>query len=242
MLSVVVPSMAGVLVAMAEVLAVVVILKLLLPNPWATVRRLVLEVSGVVGSEVASTEEGLEEAAAGLVVVASAVVDALEIAATALLTELLQVHDLAAGTVEETVALTTEALAMLTSSPYLLVEVTAEVIVADSATVTATVTVDTLGKRGLTTAVGMMSRGQDAGIERAFLRLPDGDHRMTSTSVHGQHLENARWPNVWCTFSRSFEECNTNGESDYLLWVSTGSHRHLRQVTMTSIGRLQARN
>lgn len=167
------------------------ILRPLLRNLWATVLRQAPEVSGAVVSEVVSTEEDSVEAVVDLVAVASVAVDATEIVAMVLQTELLQALDQAEVTADGTVALTTEALAMLTSSLYLLAEAIVAVTVVvtvDSATVTATVTAGTLARRGLTTAVGMMSRGHDAGTERIVLRLPDGDHRTTPTTVIGRYL------------------------------------------------------
>jgi hypothetical protein len=214
------------------------------------VRRWALVASAaavVVDSGVGLTEEGAASEVAVVVLVAAAliVVEEVDVSAaivTAHPTEHLLDLDLVVDSVvdaTEVVDLTTVAhAATLTLSLCLREEEIGEEIVAETVTaaiavviviaIGTTTTLDLVGmldRSDLTTAVGMTNRGRDAATKWLYLlmdftaRRPKLSHTRHQAIVAAQNLHSA------CTITT---RSTTNGESDYLLRVSTGSHRWLR--------------
>jgi hypothetical protein len=91
------------------------------------------------------------------------------------------------------------------------------------------ITLDLVGmldRSDLTTAVGMTNRGRGAATKWLCL-LMDLTARRQKGLSHTQHQAPVAAQNLHsvCTITTLSK---TNGESDYLLRVSTGSHRQLR--------------
>lgn len=78
----------------------------------------------------------------------------------------------------------------------------------------------------LTTAVGMTSQGRDAATKWPYHWAPDRHHSSTKKRPHP--TSSYRGSTSSSPRLREPNTRQTNGESDYLLRVSTGSHRQLR--------------
>jgi hypothetical protein len=249
MSSVVVQLMAGVLVASVVALVVVATHRLLLLSQSAMVPRWAPVASGVAeDSGVGLTEEeaASEVAVVVLAAAASTAVEEADVSAAIVMvhpTEHLLALDLVADSVvdaTEVVDSTTVAhAATLTLSlcPREVVigeEIEVETVTAAIAAVIVIVigtmtTLDLVGmldRSDLTMAVGMTSRGRDAATKWLYLLMDFTARRQKfnhtqhfALAVAAQNLHSA------CTITT---RPKTNGESDYLLRVSTGSHRQLR--------------
>jgi hypothetical protein len=102
----------------------------------------------------------------------------------------------------------------------------AVVIVTAIGTMTTLDLVGMLDRSDLTTAVGMTNRGRDAATKWLYLLMDFTARRKKGPShIQQQALVAAQDFHSACTITT---RSKTNGESDYLLRVSTGSHRQLR--------------
>lgn len=249
MSSVAAQSMAGVLVASAVALVVVATHRLLLRSQSAMVHRWALVASAAVAvdSGVGLTEEGAASEVAVVVLAAAALIAAEEaVVLAAIVTAHPTEHLLDLDLVADSAVDATEVVdlkiaahaATLTWShcpreEVIEGEIEAEIVTAVIAAVIViaietTTTLDLVGmldKSDLTMAVGMMSRGLDAATKWLYLLMDFTARRQKLSHTQHQAIVAAQNLHSACTITT---RSTTNGESDYLLRVSTGSHRQLR--------------